>query len=134
MTNPWKIRTLLLLAATAAYWLVMFVGTHLPGSVVHLGGHTDKLYHFGAFFGLAILLAFCIGCFRPVRLWQYAGIIGSVACYGVVDELTQTLAINRSADPLDWLADMCGIIAGVLIFALAARVFRSHESGHGATG
>ena len=134
MPNPWKIRTLLLLAATAAYWLVMFVATHLPGSVVHLGGHTDKLYHFGAFCGLAVLFCFCVGCFRTLRFWQYAGISGGIACYGIVDELTQTLAKNRTADPLDWLADMCGAIAGTLIFAVAVRVFRSHESGHGATG
>ena len=134
MTNPWKIRTLLLLAATAAYWLVMFVGTHRPGSIVHSSGHTDKLYHFGAFFGLAVLLGFCIGCFRAVRLWQYAGIIGGVACYGIVDELTQTLAKNRTADPLDWLADMCGAIAGVLIFAVGTKLFRPSENPQGTTG
>ena len=134
MTNPWKIRTLLLLAATAAYWLVMFVGTHLPGSNVHSSGHTDKLYHFGAFFGLAVLLGVCIGCFRAVRLWQYAGIIGGVACYGIVDELTQTLAKNRTADPLDWLADVCGAIAGVLIFAAGGKLFRSGKDSQGTTG
>ncbi len=134
MTNPWKIRTILLLAATAAYWLGIFVGTHLPGSVRHLGGHWDKLYHFGAFFGLAVLLCFCIGCFRPVQFWQYAGIIGGVACYGIIDELTQTLAKNRTADPLDWLADMCGAIVGTLVFALAMKLFGQRPSAHGATG
>ena len=134
MTNPWKIRTLLLLAATAAYWLVMFVGTHRPGSIVHSSGHTDKLYHFGAFFGLAVLLGVCIGCFRAVRLWQYAGIIGGVACYGIVDELTQTLAKNRTADPLDWLADICGGIAGTLIFAVGMKLFRPSENSQGTTG
>lgn len=131
MTNPWKIRTLLLLAATAAYWLVMFVGTHLPGSVHHLGGHWDKLYHFGAFCGLAVLLGFCVGCFRAVQFWQQAGIIGGVACYGVVDELTQTLAKNRTADPLDWLADACGAISGMMMFAVAMRFLsRDGESGN----
>jgi VanZ family protein len=133
MPNPWKTRTLLLLAATAAYWLVMFVGTHLPGSIVHTSGHTDKLYHFGAFFGLTVLLGFCIGCFRAVRLRQYAGIIGGVACYGIVDELTQKLT-HRTADPLDWLADVCGAIAGVLIFAAGTKLLRSSKKAQGTTG
>lgn len=133
MTNPWKIRTLLLLAATAAYWLVIFVGTHLPGSVHHLGGHWDKLYHFGAFLGLAVLLCGCIFCFRRLGVWEYAGIFGGVACYGIVDELTQKLT-HRTADPLDWLADMCGAIAGTLIFAVGMRLFRPSENAQGTTG
>jgi len=134
MANPWKPRTLLFLAATTAYLVVMCVGTHLPGSVVHSSGHTDKLYHFGAFLGLAVLLCFSLRCFCRLGIWQYAAIVGGIACYGVVDELTQTLSINRSADPLDWLADVSGAILGVVAFAVLARVVASRENRQGATG
>jgi VanZ family protein len=134
MANPWKIRTLLLLVATAAYWLVIFAGTHLPGRIVQPGMHWDKLYHGGAFFGLAVLFCGCMSCFRAVRVWQYAGIIGGAACYGVVDELTQMLVKNRTADPQDWLADMFGAIVGTLIFASGTMLFGPNEHAEGTTG
>lgn len=130
MTNPWKIRTLLLLAATAAYWVVIFVGTHVPGSVKHAVSNQDKVFHFGAFAGPAILLCCSAAGFRRTEPVVYAGVIGLAACYGILDELTQRLAKNRTADPLDWLADICGTIAGTLLFALAMRLFRSRQSAY----
>ncbi|MGI8980323.1 MAG: VanZ family protein [Pirellulaceae bacterium] len=133
MPTPWKIRTLLLMAGTAAYWLVIFLGTHMPGSVIHGGGHRDKVFHFGAFVGLAILLCACVACFRRTGPVLYAGVVGLAACYGILDELTQKFT-NRTADPLDWLADICGAIAGTLLFALAMKLFGPRPRAHGATG
>jgi VanZ family protein len=126
MTNPRRIRTLLLLAATAAYWVMIFVGTHIPGSVIHGGGHRDKVFHFGAFAGLAILLCSCAAGFRRTRPAVYLGVVALAASYGVIDELTQRLAKNRTADPLDWLADVSGAIVGTLIFALGANFLSRH--------
>ncbi len=133
MTNSRKRRTMLVLAATAAYWLAIFVGTHLPGHVVHPSGHWDKVYHCGAFFSLAVLFCSSLACFRRLGIRHYAGVLGAIACYGIVDELTQTLAVNRSADPLDWLADMSGATVGTLLFAAAARYLRLRNA-QGATG
>jgi VanZ family protein len=118
-----KARTILILAGTAAYWLLLFVGTHAPGNVINSGGHTDKVYHFSAFFGLTILLCGCMANFRRPGPAMYVAIVGMVAAYGVFDELTQMLVPNRTADPLDWLADMSGAILGVLIFSLLQRLF-----------
>lgn len=127
MTNSHKARTLLVLAATAVYWLVIFVGTHFPGSVVHASGHQDKFLHFGAFLGLALLLCLCLARFGSLRLWHYAGVIGAIAGYGIIDELTQTLATNRTADPLDWLADMSGSILGTVVFAVGMNLTQRHR-------
>lgn len=122
------------MAGTVAYWLVIFLGTHTPGSVIHGGGHSDKVFHFGAFFGLAILLCGTAACFRRTGPVLYAGVVGLAACYGILDELTQRLVTNRTADPLDWLADICGAIVGTLIFALGMKLFGSRSGAHGATG
>lgn len=126
MTHSRKPRTLLVLAATAAYWLAIFVGTHLPGHVVHPSGHWDKVYHCGAFFSLAVLFCSSLACFRRLCIRHYLAILGAIACYAVVDELTQKL-VSRTTDPLDWLADMSGATAGTLLFAAAARYLRSRN-------
>lgn len=134
MSRTWKPRALLLLVATAGYWLVIFGGTHAPGNPFPGGGHSDKVAHFGAFAGLAFLLCCTVACFRPMRPAYYGAILGLVACYGIVDELTQLLVSNRTADPLDWLADMCGAIVGTLIFAAGTKLFRSSKNAQGTTG
>jgi VanZ family protein len=134
MPAPWKTRTLLLIAATAAYWVVIFVGTHIPGSLIHGGGQSDKVLHFGAFAGLAILLCSCAAGFRRPGPAIYAGVVGLAACYGILDELTQSLVRHRTADLWDWVADVSGAIVGTLIFALAMRLFHSPKNVHGSTG
>ncbi|MCE9525634.1 MAG: VanZ family protein [Planctomycetales bacterium] len=129
-----KTCTILILAGTAAYWLLLFAGTHAPGNVVNAGGNTDKVYHFFAFFGLTILLCGSMASFRRPGTALYATIVGLVAAYGIFDELTQMLIPNRTADPLDWLADMSGAILGVLTFSLLHRLFCPCKEAQGATG
>jgi len=55
---------------------------------------------------------------------SYVAIFAIAACYGVFDELTQTLIPGRSADPLDWLADLAGALAGLGAYALYERYIR----------
>ena len=42
------------------YWLALFTGTHLPGDSVPSTGHHDKVQHFLAYFGLAVLCSVVI--------------------------------------------------------------------------
>lgn len=134
MTAPKRTRNLLILAGTAAYWLVIFAGTHAPGNVVHAQGYTDKVYHFTAFFGLAMLLCGTASCFRRLGPAHYVTIVGLVGAYGIFDELTQMLVPNRTADPLDWLADVSGAILGVLSFSLLQKLFFPSKEAQRATG
>src|SRR4051812_42264835 len=108
MSAPWKPRTPLILAGLAAWWIVIFVGTHVPGSIIHTLGHRDKIYHCSAFVGLAIFLCAGAACFRRPGWRVYASVLAITAAYGIIDELTQMLVPLRSADPLDWLADITG--------------------------
>ena len=133
MPASWKTRALLMIVATALYWTVIFAGTHMPGSKHPSMGHNDKFAHFGAFVGLGFLLCGCAACFRRPGLSVYAGVVGLAACYGILDELTQQLVKNRTADPLDWLTDVCGALVGTLIFAGGMWLFRSRERAHGTT-
>ena len=106
-------------ALWAAY---LFTLSANPGSVT--GGapqipHIDKILHFGYFLGGGGLLAMAMllwerATLRPVPkilvplaiLWLIAGI----------DEWWQSFSPGRSGnDPIDWLADALGSLAGVLL-------------------
>ena len=121
-----KTKSLLIFAVTAAYWLIIFGGTHLPGNPLPGGGHRDKLAHFGAYAGLAFLLCGAVACFRRMVPAYYGAVLGLIACYGIFDELTQLLVPNRTADPLDWLADISGGLVAMVVFA-AGMWFRSRK-------
>jgi VanZ family protein len=129
-----KTKSLLFLLATAGYWLVIFGGTHIPGNPLPGGGHRDKVAHFCAYAGLAFLLCGSVACFRRMRPGYYAAILGLIAVYGIVDELTQLLVPHRTADPLDWLADMSGAIFAILSFLLLQRFLFPAKDAQGTTG
>ena len=113
------------LVAAAAYWLALFVATHLPGDdrvdPQRVIPHLDKAIHAAAFAGLGFLLAFGIsGWWKPgPRL--YLSVIALLGLYATVDELSQGLVSRRYSDLRDWVADIVGAIAGVAVFGLLER-------------
>jgi VanZ family protein len=40
----------------------------------------------------------------------------------MIDELTQLLVPNRSADPRDWAADMCGVLLGCVVARVVEKL------------
>ena len=74
----------------------------------------DKLQHTGAYALGGALLARALGGGRRGALLALA--LGSL--YGVSDEIHQLFVRNRSADPLDWIADTLGVLAGVGLWRL----------------
>jgi VanZ family protein len=102
----------------ATYWLLAFVVTHLPpllpkedepGPEPLIG--FDKIVHFVGFAILAWLLMNWLT--RRHRFWRAAGAtLVTCAVYGVVDEVTQPI-FARTADPMDWVADMIGTVVGI---------------------
>jgi VanZ family protein len=76
--------------------------------------HSDKVSHFAAYAVLGAALAYG-GARRGVApLWLM--LLGSL--YGASDEVHQSFVPGRAADPLDWVADSAGAVAGVLVFNL----------------
>ena len=120
-----------------AYWILIFISTHIPmwlltGTVPR---HSDKLAHFVAYAGLMFL----------IRTWQWlaernrtalpkktlytvwlASLV--VVTYSVFDELLQ-IPVQRTADPLDALADWVGGAIGLLLFAVVRPVMIRFVTG-----
>lgn len=98
-------------------------------------GHNDKLMHFGAFAGLAFLMAWTlpkkIGKGVPGML--VAAVI--ILAYAAIDELTQGFVPRRSPDILDFVADTAGMFVGFaayltlrsLLYGYLARVEAASE-------
>ena len=112
-------KKLLLLAAIAYTILLVMVSLIDLKGVPDLGSSfDDKIYHFLAYFVLAILwITYSKQLKNRVKLYQvFLGMI----VFGVVLELIQhQLNPNRTYDTLDLLANCLGVVVGTLI---AARI------------
>ncbi len=116
-----------------AYWLAMFVATHVPRVPRELslmpGG--DKSQHLIAYAGLAFLIGSRQSFGDSLGRKRALFVFGIVALYGVIDELTQ-IPVGRTADVYDWLADVTGAVVGLgLLAALRAALSRRAESRRG---
>lgn len=102
------------------YWPTLFVLAHIPiPQLVRKAGVSDKIIHFVAYLALVFLLWFAIGSDRKVT-WRRATawwVLLVMVCYGVIDELLQGVVVGRSCDAMDFLADLVGVLTGLIIFA-----------------
>ncbi|MCC7008379.1 MAG: VanZ family protein [Acidobacteria bacterium] len=91
---------------------------HLPGDV------SDKTAHFAAYAVLAALLLWGTSNVRWAGVGWRSGLlaIAGAAAYGVFDELHQAFVPGRSTSFDDWVADVSGASAAVLVLAAIARV------------
>ena len=84
----------------------------------------DKLYHFIEYAILGGLLAWAFVKAKPPivpsgLIWSLAALISIL--YGASDEWHQTFVPGRFATLADWVADVLGSIAGVLVVYLYYR-------------
>ena len=103
-----------------AVLVVMFLGTHLPVTGPSSISHLDKLAHAGAYFTLTVCLLAswklsrgALEAFHYFMVWLFGTL------YGIFDEVTQ-IPVGRTCDGYDWLADVTGIIAGLILFRLVS--------------
>jgi VanZ family protein len=96
----------------------MFIGTHMPGHVSPGFAFSDKLIHVLAFMTLTMLLLasweLSAGILQPQHyfvVWLFCTL------YGAFDEITQ-IPVGRVCDGLDWLADVGGILVGLILYRL----------------
>lgn len=101
------------------YFIVLFIGTHIPlDRVEELASANDKWIHYGAYAVLTVLVLtgweLTIGLLQPKHYFAVwlAGVL-----YGAFDEASQT-PVGRTCDMNDWMADVLGIVCGLLIFRL----------------
>ncbi len=98
------------------YWTALFVGTHLPSRAIPRLVLSDKVWHLGAFAGLAFLLAWALPkAQRGMR--HHFFIVAAIGCgYAVVDEWTQQFIPGRVCDVYDAIADSIGVVLGFVAY------------------
>ena len=114
--------------AVAAWATVIVVATSLPGRMVPPAfPHADKLVHLASYAALGALVARALrtGRTRPRSLRTLAGAAATVALFAAGDEWHQQFIPGRSADRVDWLADLIGAAAGLA--ALTTTPLRSEQ-------
>ena len=89
----------------------------------------DKLQHSAAYVVGGLLLARALG--RGGRGALLAAVLGSL--YGASDEVHQLFVRNRSSDPVDWIADTLGVLAGVALWRLYHHLSARRASRRAAT-
>jgi VanZ family protein len=122
---PSRLRLAALVAryASVLLLLAMFIGTHMPGRIAPGFSISDKLIHASAFMSLTLSLLISwelsAGVLQPQHyfaVWLFCTL------YGVFDEITQ-IPVGRSCDGLDWLADIGGILVGLILYRLVRPLF-----------
>ncbi|QDV66853.1 VanZ like family protein [Rosistilla carotiformis] len=101
-----------------AYWSVIFTGTHIPSVRLPSFSNADKAYHFAAFTGLAILLAWALPKSRRHPRRHLLIALGIGVAYAIFDESTQLLVRGRSAEVLDFAADCGGLLTGLFVYSV----------------
>jgi VanZ family protein len=78
---------------------------------------SDKLLHWLAYFGLAVVVIRAVAGGLPVRLDMRTAAIGMLITvgYAAFDEAHQLFVPGRSADINDLLADAAGAISGAVV-------------------
>lgn len=100
------------------YWIVLLIATSIPADRMPSVGVGDKFSHFFAYLILSALLYFAFSLQEKYSVLKNNPALisaGIASAYGIFDELHQMLIPGRSAELLDWVADFCGALAGVLI-------------------
>ena len=108
----------LLLPVTVIYTVALVIASLINLSRVPSLGSSfdDKIYHFFAYFGLAVLW---ISYFKPIKKkYTLTVVLIGLILFGIVLELIQhQLNPNRTYDNFDLMANCLGVIIGTLIAA-----------------
>lgn len=113
--------------ALAVYWIALFAGTHWPSGVQIATEVSDKLKHFTAFFGLALLCCYVTSNppnDRRATAKRFLKITLSLSLYACIDELTQAFIPGRYPDWYDVLADIAGILAAITLYWTTKRILK----------
>ena len=107
--SPW--------VAVVAWSAAILLGTSLPGSVLPPAfPHADKLVHAALYGTLGFLTARALAAARGgLAARRLALALAAIAGFAAFDEWHQDFVPRRSSDRLDWLADVVGATAGLVV-------------------
>jgi len=109
------------------YWIMLFTATSLPAANLPSVAVGDKIKHFGAFFGLSVLLNLTLLYQSKVLLFKKYFLVAALiisSFYGLLDEIHQSFVPGRNSEFLDWVADSLGAAAGVFIVYYLLKKFK----------
>lgn len=107
-----------------AYWVFLFLCTHLPRPERLGPVRSDKTAHVLAFAVLALAYWKFVESFRrplPDNFVWWAAMV--LFAYAAVDEYLQGF-VGRGPDVADWLADVAGVAAVLIVLELRRRSSR----------
>jgi VanZ family protein len=84
----------------------------LPERILETPG-SDKVAHFLAYAGLGFLLGAWMWVLRLTSLKHFLMAFVGLMVWAAIDEWLQ-IPVNRSAEFLDWVADVLGAMSGLL--------------------
>ena len=115
-------RKKVLLIPLIIYWIIILIGTTIPADAfVDVVELSDKVEHFIAYFGLAVLLGLNLYFqekWKKISLYYIVATLVICLTYGVLDELHQLFVPNRMAEFWDWVADSLGTITGLFVTSI----------------
>jgi VanZ family protein len=106
---------------------MLFTATSLPAANLPSVAIGDKIKHFGAFFGLSVLLSLTLLYQSKVLLFKKYFLVAALiisSFYGLLDEIHQSFVPGRNSEFLDWVADSLGAAAGVFIVYYLLKKFK----------
>lgn len=120
-------KTFLVYFPLIIYWLIIFTLTTVPTEAPQLFDFQDKVEHFIAYFVLGSLLTLALHFQKKnpsitKRTFLIALIL--IFIYGAIDEIHQYFIPGRDCDFFDWLADILGGSAGVVIISRFVNKFK----------
>ena len=122
-----KRKVLLVYIPLVLYWVLLLIATSLPANDIPALGLYDKFYHLGAYTVLSFFLYLTLIYQKKSKfLFEKAGIATIIvtSVYGALDEVHQIFVPGRSAEILDWAADLIGACLGVYIVYLMIKRFK----------
>jgi len=107
-----------LLAGCIALWVAMFVATHVPLPELPEVPGEDKTFHAITYLLLAAAMVLMLAARGHARRGRLAIAAVALPVYATMDELTQHF-VNRYPSLGDWLADVAGVAAGIVLVEAA---------------
>ena len=112
---------------TALLLVTMFIGTHIPVETPPPLAPPDKLLHVVAYMVLTVAILtsweLSAGELQPQHYFA-VWLFGTL--YGAFDEITQ-IPVGRHCDGMDWLADVAGIVIGLVCYRLGRLLLVSRQ-------
>lgn len=106
-------------------WAVaILVGTSIPGRQLPSSfPHADKLVHLALYGTLGLLVGRALALRGALGRGLVAALVAlaAVALFAAFDEWHQDFIPGRSSDRIDWLADVVGATAGLLVATTRLR-------------